>query len=162
MKEQGQLTMQPASTADVDLLMGWFDDESQFRRWGGPSGRYPYDRAQFLSDIRWDEIPSIAALDAAGHFVAFGQYYVKYGRCHLARLAVTPARRGQHIGRRFIGALLPMAIADTGLAEASLYVLGDNVAAMRCYRSLGFEVQPDPGPPIVENCLYMVRPRRDI
>lgn len=133
-----------ATLAEADELMGWFDDESSVRSWGGPRFRYPFDTHLFRDDLRIREIPSYAVLNDSGCMVAFGQCYDKLGRGHLARLVVAPDWRGQRIGEVLIRKVIAKEALHHGYTEFSLYVYDANEAAIRCYRRAGFKAASAP------------------
>lgn len=137
------------TTEDLETLKSWFPDRETAFRWGGPGLRYPFTHETFIEDIRWPQLASCSLTGESGELLAFGQYYEKYGRCHLARLAVAPDARGQGIGSRFIRSLMQIGAADLETTEYSLFVLKDNPAARACYRSLGFRLAPHPSEPAV-------------
>ena len=147
-----------ARTAHLSQLAQWFDSVESAQRWGGPRIRFPFVPEQFAEDIRWGQMPA-HALIADGQLCGFGQTYLHHGRCHLARLVVAPDWRGRGLGHRLVGALMRQGAARFATAECSLYVLGDNAAALACYRSNGFTVAPNPdGAPQLPGCLFMTAP----
>lgn len=70
----------------------------------------------------------------AGYLVA---WYV-LDEAELANLAVAPAERGKGLGRLLLDAMLVDA-RQRGIADVYLEVRRSNVAAMKLYRSRGFE-----------------------
>lgn len=137
-------------------LMNWFPDRKTCLNWGGPMFRFPFTAASFIEDIRWDTLPSYSLIGEDGDLVGFGQYYLREGRCHLGRLAVSPLRRGQGLGRALVEQLSEIGCSDLGLAQCSLFVLEDNLSAIQCYRKAGFEFAAYPGEmPPLEGCVYM-------
>ena len=144
--------------ADFDQLMTWFPSAEAISVWGGPNFRYPFTGETFREDCRWPGMES-RALRAHDELLAFGQFYERLGRINLARLAVSPGRRGEGLGSRLVRALLEEAPNYVNGDEYSLYVLRDNLPALRCYESVGFEVvnYPD-GEPWADTCYYMTRP----
>ena len=103
--------------------------------------------------------PATALVGAAlvGSLGAFGQYYRRLGRCHLARLAVAPALRGRGIGTTLVRELCRLGAADLGVDAYSLFVLPGNARAERLYRRLGFSAVPYPEPAAeFDGCTYMV------
>lgn len=150
-----------AAEGDVEALMQWFPDERSAREWGGPFIRYPFDAASFREDLRWGSVASVVQRSGADGLLAFGQYYERYGRMHLARLAVNPVVRGRGFGRDFVSRLMTVARADMDLAEFALFVYRDNERACRCYASLGFRPADYPdGAPLAGEAIYMTRPVR--
>ncbi|MEY3017256.1 MAG: hypothetical protein RL336_391, partial [Pseudomonadota bacterium] len=73
---------------------------------------------------------------------AFGQCLEKAGRCHLSRLIVDPAKRGQGLGNLLTTQLVQAGSQALGLDECALYVLRSNHAALQCYQQLGFREAP--------------------
>jgi ribosomal protein S18 acetylase RimI-like enzyme len=119
-------------------LMRWFPDASSCASWGGPHFRFPFTAASFRADARVDALPTWSLLDDAGDLVAFGQYYDRLARCHLAHLVVRPEARGRGAGTRLIGELCAEGSLVLGVSEFSLFVLARNLPAVRLYRRLGF------------------------
>ncbi len=138
--------MQIATTraADIDTLRSWFPDKASSYLWGGPGLRFPHTRDSFLEDIHWQKMASYSLLDDAGQLAGFGQYYEKLGRCHLARLVISPSLRGQGQGQWFIARLMAAGMQDLGVGNCSLFVLKNNEPALRCYTGLGFQQTPYP------------------
>ena len=134
----------PTSVEHLALLQCWFADRDAAFQWGGPGLRYPFSEEAFREDIRWGRVPSWSLVDSGNALLGFGQYYLNHGRCHLARLAIDPARRGRGLGRRLVDELIRIGLRDLRVAECSLFVLNDNQPAIRCYRALGFAPRPFP------------------
>jgi ribosomal protein S18 acetylase RimI-like enzyme len=149
----------PTPLEHLPLLQRWFPDRDSAFRWGGPRLRHPFTDDTFAEDIRWGGMAAWSLVGRAGDLLGFGQYYLNHGRCHLARLAVDPARRRQGLGRRLVGELVQVGMRDLGVEECSLFVLNDNHPAIRCYCALGFESRPFPGwqEPFGEES-FMIRP----
>jgi len=105
------------------------------------------------------ELASWSMVDDDGTLCAFGQYYPRLGRCHLGRLAVSPARRGRGIGSTLVQELAQRGLAELKTDSCSLFVLPGNERAARLYSRLGFVVRPYPEPsPLFDHCTYMVAP----
>jgi len=137
--------------------MSWLPDAQACRVWGGSLFRFPFTPATFRDDAKVDSLPT-CMLVAAGEMCAFGQYYLRNGRCHLGRLIVQPTRRSHGIGAVLVRELCARGSAELGAAEFSLFVLPGNERARRLYERLGFEVTryPDDSPLYAE-CIYMVQ-----
>jgi ribosomal protein S18 acetylase RimI-like enzyme len=145
-----------ANSHHLTELMSWFPDRKTCLNWGGPNFRFPFTAASFTEDIHWDTLPSYSLVGEKGALSGFGQYYLREGRCHLGRLAISPACRGQGLGRLLVEQLSEIGCNDLGADQCSLFVLEDNLAAIQCYRKSGFEFAAYPGEmPPLEGCLYM-------
>ena len=153
----GAAHLQRFDAARLPELMRWFHDAEACRVWGGPSFRFPFTPATFREDVRIDSLASWSLVDDSGKLAAFGQYYLRAGRCHLGRLAVSPALRGRGLGGTLIRELCRTGSAELGIATYSLFVLPGNERAMRLYQRLGFTPAryPEPGSAF-DDCIYMV------
>jgi ribosomal protein S18 acetylase RimI-like enzyme len=150
-----------ASEADIDEVMRWFPDAASVRTWGGPGFRYPFTRDTFREDCHLAELDSYALHNGSGALAAFGQSYERNGRGHLARLVTNPALRRRGAGRQLIQLIIEALAATHGYDEYSLFVYRDNIAAYRCYRSLGFTVREyPPGAPLSDECFFLTRQER--
>jgi ribosomal protein S18 acetylase RimI-like enzyme len=152
------MKLEPFDPALLPQLMQWFPDARSLRVWGGTQFRYPYTQETFRADAGLDAASSWIALDEpARRLLAFGQFYDRIGRCHLARLGVAPEARGRGIGTFLIRELCRRGTDALGPREFSLFVLSRNEPALRLYRRLGFEPATYPEPlPATEPVLYMV------
>jgi ribosomal protein S18 acetylase RimI-like enzyme len=133
-----------ACDADIPDLMTWFHDARSTQEWGGWVFRFPFDDKTFREDVQLSELYSFVARSEFGELIAFGQVRKKYGRGHLARLAVAPQHRGRGLGRDLINSLCRKTIELFDCSENSLFVSKTNVAAIRCYTRLGFHEAPYP------------------
>lgn len=151
-------TLRESRTRDVAALMGWFTSRQDVVIWGGPEFRYPFTRASFFEDIRWQRMLSYSLFDPAGAFIGFGQIYDRDRHIHLARLIVTPARRGQGVGTRLIRMLMREGRAKLPHERYSLFVFRDNTPAFECYRALGFEIDDYPRDmPHADVCYFLTK-----
>ena len=147
-----------APTSDhLAILMRWFTSESELRQWGGPGFRYPFDQQSFESDLRMASLATFSLLNNEGQLVGFGQYYLRLGRCHLGRLAVSPDSRGLGIIQPLITALLNKGLIELEVTDASLFVFEDNQSAIKAYHKAGFRVTEYPDSMPMDDCLYMIK-----
>jgi ribosomal protein S18 acetylase RimI-like enzyme len=130
--------------ADIETLKTWFPDRESSYFWCGPGLRFPFTHQSFIEDIHWERIPAYSLLDSHGELSGFGQFYAKSGRCHLARLVISPKHRSKHLGREFISRLMSIGMHALRTTECSLFVVNFNDRALRCYRALGFVKSPCP------------------
>ena len=138
-------------------IMSWFPDKESVFLWGSPYTRYPLTEETFFEDIYWTRINSVVALADDGQVVGFGQFYLKLGRCHLARLVINPEFRGRGLGAKFISKLMSHGADTLGSREFSLYVMTRNKPAIAVYKKLGFKLAEYPhDDPKLENCVFMI------
>ena len=150
------MKIESATIEHAREIMGWFPDTQSVTRWGSPYTRYPLREETFFEDIYWSKINSMVAIGEDGQLLGFGQFYLKLGRCHLARLVINPEFRGQGLGEKFIAELMEYGAEQLDSQDFSLYVMSDNKVAYSCYRALGFELATYPDSDTkLENCVFM-------
>ena len=101
------------------------------------------------------ELPSFSLIGDDRELLGFGQYYLRVGRCHLARLVISPPHRGQGLGAVLVLGLCRRGCKNLGVQECSLFVLPDKAPALNLYRRLGFAEAPYPGE-LPRDCVYMM------
>lgn len=138
-------------------LMSWFSSEDELSNWSGPNFRYPFDLSSFKSDLNLNILKSFSLISSERALLAFGQYYLRLGKCHLGRLVVNPSLRGQGIASHLISQLSVLGKSDLSTESCSLFVLGHNESAIQAYTKLGFSIADYPEKMPLENCFYMVQ-----
>ena len=151
------LTLASATASHLLQMMSWFPSAESCRIWGGPEFRFPFTAETFQADCQPPERHSFALLEAGGVLCGFGQYYLRAGRCHLARLAIAPACRGRGFGTRLIELLAHAGKAALGVEQCSLFVSAANTSALALYQRLGFTRADYPEGPGVPGAYYLVR-----
>lgn len=147
---------QPSDEHFIEL-MSWFSSEDELNLWSGPNFRYPFDLSSFKSDLKLDTLKSFSLISNEGDFLAFGQYYLRLGMCHLGRLVVNPNLRGKGIASHLIKQLSIFGKSDLRTDSCSLFVLGHNESAIQAYTKLGFSMVEYPEEIPLKNCFYMVQ-----
>lgn len=137
--------------------MSWFNDEQALFSWAGPGFGYPFDDASFTADLHLDELSSFALTSDTSELLAFGQFYARLGKCHMARLVVSPHHRGQGLAAELLRLLCERGSRELGTEGFSLFVLEDNAAAIAAYRKFGFEIARYPETMPADNCVYMAK-----
>jgi len=147
-------------TAQVPELMTWFPDAGALRIWGGPEFRFPFTAATFREDAKVDGTDSFSLVAEGGTLAAFGQCYVRAGRCHFGRVGVSPRSRGRGHGTRLIREMGAWGRSEFGPRDFSLFVDKGNADARRLYLRLGFREVPYPeAMPQGMNAHYMIATR---
>ena len=148
-----------ATETHVPQIMTWFPDELSCRVWGGPAFRFPFTPETFLTDSKLAELPSYVLIRDPAELCAFGQFYLRAGRCHLSRLAVAPTQRGRGVGTELIRLLIREGKKTLGVTESSLFVHVTNTSALALYQRLGFKCASYPEPGLmIPDSHYMVAP----
>lgn len=145
----------------IEVMMTWFDTEAKLRAWSGPFFDYPFTRQTFEKSLTKNNHLNVV-LHNDMETVAFGQCYLRLERVHLARLVVSPNYRGRKIVNELIAEISHASVKPFGLRDLSLFVLENNMSAIKAYEKCGFELRDYPEENPLENCLYMVKAVRDI
>jgi ribosomal protein S18 acetylase RimI-like enzyme len=147
----------PFEDSQLPELISWFPDRDSCQIWGGLEFRFPFTEDSFRNDAKLASLPTWALVRDDGALAGFGQCYLRAGRCHLGRLAVAPAFRGQGYGTTLVRELCGWGRAELGVESCSLFVMPTNVQALRLYQRLGFKAVPYPEPaPELQQYVYMV------
>jgi ribosomal protein S18 acetylase RimI-like enzyme len=139
---RGGLELRRACKEDALRLTGWFPDQTSCLRWGGRDFRFPFTPETFLADLKLDERSSYALMLDSTELCGFGQYYLREGRCHLARLAVSPSRQRLGFGTWLATRLIELGARLLNVEGCSLFVDLNNTGALALYARLGFS-QPE-------------------
>ncbi|MFQ3196640.1 MAG: ribosomal protein S18 acetylase RimI-like enzyme [Paraglaciecola sp.] len=145
------------SDGHITQIMTWFANEAQLKIWSGPNFRYPFYFTSFKSDLNLTSLNSFSLLSSQNDLLAFGQYYFRAGKCHLGRLVVNPAFRGQAIVAELINGLSIAGKKELQVNACSLFVYNHNTNAIKAYEKLGFQVETYVEDIPLENCVYMVK-----
>ncbi|MGY8898864.1 MAG: GNAT family N-acetyltransferase [Paraglaciecola sp.] len=81
---------------------------------------------------------------------------MRENRCHLGRLVVNPAHRGQGIAATLIANLAVKGKKELKVTSCSLFVFSDNISAISAYQKLGFVKTQYPTDMPLADCIYMV------
>ena len=99
---------------------------------------------------------SYSLIAGANTVLAFAQYYLREGKCHLGRLVVNPAFRRQGLITELICRLCELGKAEFAVDTCSLFVFTYNTWALNAYQKLGFQVADYPEDIPLENCVYII------
>lgn len=138
-------------------MMGWFANEQELLDWSGPSFRYPFDLSSFSEDLKLSTLHSFVFESNEAGCMAFGQFYRRLDKCHLGRLIINPACRGQGMISVLMEKLRIIGLKELNVTECSLFVLAHNKHAIKAYKKFGFLVSEYPGKIPLDNCLYMIK-----
>lgn len=151
-----------ANDEDLTEVMTWFADAASVDIWGGPAFRFPFTQDSFRKDCRFEQMTSCALWNPAGRLAAFGQWYERDGRAHLARLIVNPGMRREGAGTRLIAALIAQIASEYDYEEYSLFVYRHNTPALGCYRRFGFDIREYPADaPMRDRCYFLTKARTE-
>lgn len=124
-------------------LFAWFITQQELRQWGGPQMRFPATFKTFYEDAQLELHNNVCLLDSKQKLIAFGQYRMRAGCCHLARLAIASAYRGKGLLEQLLRELVERASDHNKFEYVSLFVYRNNQRAINAYTRLGFTETKD-------------------
>ena len=133
--------LKPATQHDLQTVLTWITSPEDLKRWGGPLLTWPPQ-----AEMTWQQIEApahkvFALFTDAGELAGFGQTLLREENgVHLGRIILSPALRGQGVGRVLMQNLIETGKELYHPRYFSLYVYSDNVPAVKLYRSMGFVV----------------------
>ncbi len=139
--------MKLRTTTDSDLLVvtTWLDGEEATRLWGGPAIRFPHGLESLKEDIQFSRNDTVSLVDARAQLLGVGQLVeTSPGQIHLARLIISPGRRGEGLGRTLCRRMIQRGIERFEARSFSLHVYRRNHAARSLYESLHFKPASTP------------------
>ena len=161
------LRLRPCTGSDVDVLNTWVTDDAILRRFAGPGLRRPLTFEQLAAPSDDTCVVFTVTADASdlaiGHAQLRGIDRVRRS-CRIARVLIDPELRGHGLGGELMRVLVGHASSSLGIAEITLNVYRDNIAAVRCYERCGFEFTGRPAsvPDAGEEMRYTRSGRRSI
>jgi aminoglycoside 6'-N-acetyltransferase len=140
--------LRPATDADLDLLVSWFQDAEVYRWWDGePLSRETV--AAKYTGARWPTVESFIIQEDA-HPAGYIQYWVADETSGGLDMFLVPSARGRGLGPDAARALTQHLFAR-GWRRVTVDPRLSNVAAIRAWRRAGFraerELYDTPGGP---------------
>ena len=137
-----KLQVRPFPAELANVVSGWAQTEEEVLMWcGAKSAPVTADQIRAWADEEWTEP---FGLYRDEQLVGYGELWVddEEAEVELARLIIDPNARGQGLGQYLANELARL--ARSRHPQVMLRVHPDNLAALRCYATAGFEpVPPD-------------------
>jgi len=137
------LRLRPATTDDLQRVIGWLRDERDLAMWSGPTFSWPVTlddvQRQLDRDCDHGAVWVRAAVDAAGRLIGLARVRLETPeRGRYGWVIVDPSLRGRGTGAELVHRTLAAATAELALPELTLWVMTQNVGARRLYQREGF------------------------
>jgi RimJ/RimL family protein N-acetyltransferase len=140
------LELRPFTEDDCERLIGWIPDARFLMLWAGPGYSWPLDRNQLLATLEHTRgyRPAYYMFKAVEGESGATIGHIELQRCdrrsgHIGRVLVGDSGyHGNGYGKRLVSLLVSFAFTDLDLDLLTLSVYDFNIAAVECYRSLGF------------------------
>ena len=137
----------PFESADAAEVSRWVKTAQELK-WLAPSTAGPLTAQKV---VNWKKPGGLAfVLRYGAHRDARAAFPVAYGELNpmrlqpdhlwIGHLVVRPERRGRGVGQVMVRAVTDHAFGEVSAARVSLIVFPDNVAAIECYRRVGYRI----------------------
>ena len=128
-----------------EALISWIASEKELIQFAGPIFAYPLTTDQLLTYIDKPNRRAFAILsEASGQHIGHGEIFQKSNsQVDLSRLLIgDPTQRGKGLGTAMVKSLILRAQEVFAPKEIRLKVYTWNTPAIRCYRKVGFRIDP--------------------
>jgi RimJ/RimL family protein N-acetyltransferase len=129
---------------DFDRLISWLPAEADLVEWCAAFFRYPLTRAQLERYLEGSKEPNVREIftaradegEAVGH-IEISQIWPHLS-CRLSRILVAPGKRRRGIALSMVAQALCRTFDFHHVDRVDLGVSANNLAAIGCYKKLGF------------------------
>ena len=126
------------------MVASWISDAKACSRWAGPQVPFPFSSVELPAHIHATDTNTFCLSAEKEDLLGFAQYFDKgNGVVRLARVIVSPACRGQGLGKILCALVIERALTSLKVESFSLGVYRDNPAAIATYSELGFSLVED-------------------
>ena len=132
--------------ADGAAILSWIKDEREFRMWSADRfGDYPSSPEKIAAHheicLRSGSFFPLTAVDEVGNVV--GHLILRYTddkktEVRFGFVIIDSSQRGEGLGREMLELAKKFAADELHAKRLSLGVFENNLAALKCYRSVGF------------------------
>lgn len=133
------LRLRPYRESDAKTIISWIKDEREFYRWSaGRMGEYP------ITPKKFKEISELMAFVAIDDDVPVGFFTMRmpendFSELRFGFVIVDAAKRGHSYGKEMLKSGLKYAKEIFFANTVSICVFENNMPALNCYLSLGFD-----------------------
>lgn len=139
-----KLQLEKFTPADYVQLIRWVDSAEALMQFAGPGFTFPLTREQLDHSQGDSNRIAFKVTDAAtGVMIGHAELYQAGQSVYLSRILIGEKElRGRGMGKQIVSLLLDYAFTILGKTTAQLNVFDWNIAAVRCYESAGFVINP--------------------
>lgn len=139
-----RITLEPFTLADSNRLIQWINSEEELIQFAGPYFTYPLTEVQIENYLKLPNKDAFKVIQADTiEVIGHGEINQTSEVPRLARILIgRREHRGKGLGKELVLALLNKAfsICDSDRIELNVYTW--NTAAIACYESVGFVLNP--------------------
>lgn len=139
------MRLEKFNSAHYANLIFWVDNEEELMQFAGPVYSFPLTEAQLDESLSDKNRYAFSVIDVnTNQHIGHCELYQKDNSFHLGRILIGDKnQRGKGIGQQIVSALLDFGFKNFDKTTAELNVFDWNVAAIKCYKKVGFSINPD-------------------
>lgn len=139
------IRLEKFNSTHYDNLMSWIDNEEELMQFAGPVYSFPLTETQLDESLTDKNRYAFSVIDVdTNQHIGHCELYQKDNSFHLGRILIgNKNQRGMGIGQQIVSALLDFGFKNFDKTIAELNVFDWNVAAIKCYKKVGFSINPD-------------------
>lgn len=139
------IRLEKFTPSDYNTLISWISNAEDLMQFGGPALTFPLTAEQLDRSLADENRFAFKVVDAESQqTIGHAEIFLTGSSAHLGRILIgDPANRGKGIGKEIVELLLELAFGELGQSIVQLNVFDWNLAAIRCYEKVGFEINPD-------------------
>ena len=119
--------------------MSWIQNDEQKHFWSGNTFQEGLNEEIFSLHLKRDNVYALCFLDKKKFLISYGEIVLtELSKGILCRVIIKPEKRRMGIGKIFVNHLLNWAFYEKSVHKIILNTFGHNIAARRCYQSVGF------------------------
>ena len=123
----------------INDLLSWVNNYEEKQFWAGNTFQEGLNKDIFLIHLKRKDLYPFAFINS-DELLAYGEIIENDKNSGiLCRVIVRAKNRKKGIGKKFTGEIVKWAFTQKFLKTIRLNTYGDNLAARKCYRSIGFK-----------------------
>lgn len=131
-------TLQPFTSKDYSLLIGWITTETLNYQWSGSQFTFPLTQRQLVEHYS-NETAQPFLFHVNGRKVGFVELFrVNNDTQRICRVFIHPDFQGQGLAFRMLKRVIALAVSENERSDITLSVFSHNRSAIHCYQKLGF------------------------
>ena len=139
------IRLEKFSSTHYANLISWVNNEEELMQFAGPAYSFPLTARQLDESLSDTNRYAFIVVDVdTNKNIGHCELYLKDISFHLGRILIGDKnQRGKGIGQQIVTALLEFGFKNFDKTTAELNVFDWNVAAIECYKKVGFSINPD-------------------
>jgi RimJ/RimL family protein N-acetyltransferase len=140
-----QIELHPFSEKDFENFKSWVHSAKDLFQFAGPIFTFPVTDEQLRQYVAMKDItPLKVVLSSTQESIGHCELNFSNGNNRLSRILIGKKElRGQKIGEQVVREMVQLLFKKPGIKEVDLNTFSWNIAAINCYKKVGFKINPE-------------------